>query len=62
MYYVGLTDVAALLGVTRQNVRKLMLGCDAPAPSPVVDIPGHPLNRASPFETLTRHSVLVVVI
>ncbi len=38
--YVGLTDVAALLGVTRQNVRKLILGCDAPAPSPVHA--GHP--------------------
>jgi len=33
--FVGLTDVAALLGVTRQNVRKLILACDAPAPVPV---------------------------
>lgn len=33
--FVGLTDVAALLGVTRQNVRKLMLACDAPPPAPV---------------------------
>lgn len=32
---VGLSDVAALLGVTRQNVRKLILACDAPAPSPM---------------------------
>lgn len=32
---VGLSDVAALLGVTRQNVRKLVLACDAPAPVPV---------------------------
>jgi hypothetical protein len=32
---VGLTDVAALLGVTRQNVRKLILACDALAPAPV---------------------------
>ncbi len=32
---VGLTDVAALLGVSRQNVRKLLLGCAVPAPSPV---------------------------
>jgi hypothetical protein len=38
--YVGLTDVAALLGVTRQNVRKLIVGCDAPAPPPVHA--GHP--------------------
>ena len=33
--FVGLTDVAALLGVTRQNVRNLILSCDAPAPVPV---------------------------
>ncbi len=33
--YVGLTDVAALLGVTRQNVRKLILECRVPAPAPV---------------------------
>lgn len=33
--FVGLTDVAALLGVTRQNVRKLILACDAAAPVPV---------------------------
>jgi hypothetical protein len=33
--FVGLTDVAALLGVTRQNVRKLILACDAPAPVPL---------------------------
>lgn len=33
--YVGLTDVAALLGVSRQNVRKLILNCDAPAPAPL---------------------------
>jgi hypothetical protein len=32
---VGLSDVAALLGVSRQNVRKLILACDAPAPVPV---------------------------
>jgi hypothetical protein len=32
---VGLSDVAALLGVSRQNVRKLILACDAPAPAPV---------------------------
>jgi hypothetical protein len=32
---VGLTDVAVLLGVTRQNVRKLILAGDAPAPVPV---------------------------
>jgi hypothetical protein len=32
---VGLTDVAVLLGVSRQNVRKLILGCAAPAPVPV---------------------------
>ena len=32
---VGLSDVAALLGVSRQNVRKLLLACDAPAPVPV---------------------------
>lgn len=32
---VGLTDVAALLGVTRQNMRKLILACDAAAPVPV---------------------------
>ena len=34
---VGLSDVAALLNVTRQNVRKLILDCDAPAPVPVHD-------------------------
>lgn len=33
--FVGLTDVAALLGVTRQNVRKLILASDVPAPVPV---------------------------
>jgi hypothetical protein len=33
--FVGLSDVAALLGVTRQNVRKLILACDAPAPAPL---------------------------
>ena len=38
--YVGLSDVAALLGVTRQNVRKLILTCDALAPPPVHA--GHP--------------------
>ncbi len=38
--YVGLTDVAALLGVTRQNMRKLILRCDALAPPPVHA--GHP--------------------
>ncbi len=32
---IGLTDVAALLGVTRQNARKLLLGCATPAPPPV---------------------------
>ena len=32
---VGLSDVAALLGVSRQNVRKLVVACDAPAPAPV---------------------------
>ena len=32
---VGLTDVATLLGVTRQNVRKLIVACDAPAPAPM---------------------------
>lgn len=32
---VGLTDVADLLGVTRQNVRKLILDCEALAPAPV---------------------------
>jgi hypothetical protein len=32
---VGLSDVAVLLGVSRQNVRKLILACDAPAPAPV---------------------------
>jgi len=32
---VGLTDVAALLHVSRQNMRKLILACDAPAPVPV---------------------------
>ena len=32
---VGLTDVAALLNVSRQNVRQLILACDAPAPVPV---------------------------
>jgi len=32
---VGLTDVASLLGVSRQNVRKLILDCDVPAPVPV---------------------------
>jgi len=32
---VGLTDVASLLGVTRQNVRKLIVCCDAPEPVPV---------------------------
>ena len=32
---VGLSDVALLLGVSRQNVRKLILACDAPAPAPV---------------------------
>lgn len=32
---VGLSDVAVLLGVSRQNVRKLILACDAPAPVPV---------------------------
>jgi hypothetical protein len=33
--FVGLTDVAALLGVTRQNVRKLIVECDAPPPAPI---------------------------
>jgi len=32
---VGLTDVASILGVTRQNVRKLIISCDAPEPVPV---------------------------
>ncbi len=32
---VGLSDVAVLLGVSRQNVRKLMLACEAPSPVPV---------------------------
>lgn len=32
---VGLTDVASLLGVTRQNVRKPIVSCDAPEPVPV---------------------------
>ena len=32
---VGVTDVASLLGVTRQNVRKLIVSCDAPGPVPV---------------------------
>jgi hypothetical protein len=32
---VGLTDVALLLGVTRQNVRKLIVCCDASEPVPV---------------------------
>jgi len=32
---VGLTDVAGLLGVSRQNMRKLILRSDAPAPVPV---------------------------
>ena len=32
---VGLTDVASLLGVTRQNVRKLIVRCDAREPVPV---------------------------
>ena len=32
---VGITDVASLLGVTRQNVRKLIVGSDAPEPVPV---------------------------
>ena len=32
---VGLTDVAELLHVTRQNVRKLILDCEALAPVPV---------------------------
>jgi len=33
--FVGLTDVADLLSVSRQNVRKLILGCDTPAPKPI---------------------------
>ena len=33
--FVGLTDVAELLHVSRQNVRKLILDCKAPAPAPV---------------------------
>jgi hypothetical protein len=33
--FVGLTDVADLLSVSRQNVRKLIFGCDAPAPKPI---------------------------
>lgn len=32
---VGLTDVAELLHVTRQNVRKLIVDCEALAPAPV---------------------------
>ena len=32
---VGLSDVAGPLNVTRQNVRKLILACAAPAPVPV---------------------------
>ena len=32
---VGLTEVASLLGVTRQNVRKLIVRCDAAEPVPV---------------------------
>ena len=34
---VGLTDVADLLGVSRQNVRKLVFGSDAPAPQPIYE-------------------------
>ncbi len=33
--FVGLTDVADLLSVSRQNVRKLIFGRDAPAPKPI---------------------------
>ncbi|HJW74786.1 MAG TPA: hypothetical protein VJ787_03835, partial [Thermoleophilia bacterium] len=33
--FVGLTDVAEVLHVSRQNVRKLILDCKAPAPAPV---------------------------
>jgi hypothetical protein len=33
--FVGLSDIASLLGVTRQNVRKLILASDVPAPVPV---------------------------
>jgi hypothetical protein len=33
--FVGLTDVAELLHVSRQNVRKLILDCRAVAPAPV---------------------------
>jgi hypothetical protein len=32
---VGLSDVAALLRVTRQNARKLVVDCEALAPPPV---------------------------
>ena len=32
---VGLTDIAEVFGVTRQNTRKLILECDALAPAPV---------------------------
>ena len=33
--FVGLTDVAELLHVSRQNVRKLIVDCEALAPAPV---------------------------
>jgi len=33
--FVGLTDIADMLGVSRQNVRKLIFGSDAVAPTPI---------------------------
>jgi hypothetical protein len=33
--FVGLTDVADILGCTRQNMRKLMVNCGAAIPAPI---------------------------
>jgi len=33
--FVGLTDVADILGCTRQNMRKLMVNCETGTPAPV---------------------------
>jgi len=35
--FVGVTEIADLVGRSRQNIRKLLVNCRAPAPAPVHD-------------------------
>jgi hypothetical protein len=58
--FVGLTDVADLLSVSRQNVRKLIFGCDTPAPKPIHE--GRPTiwHLAKVLEWLRREKVYAV--